>query len=190
LFWFLVPRQAEGPASPETADVVARTPDPAVLLAEKRLPVSAKGVSTDAATTASPPAAVQPPAKSVPARQLPLVFHPAGEKIRIFFDEAEAEPPPSAEPLLDAIAAQYRSLARGGATVRLTVTGHSDGRWGELDYTSGKRAEAVRNKLIARGIPARALRTQNLSNRQPLATTEDDPQNRRVEVSFSVARPS
>ena len=85
------------------------------------------------------------------------------------------------------------TLGRVAATVsisngdRLRIVGHSD-RSGPAAFnrqSSRKRAEAVRDFLAARGVPATAMSTLGLGEDQPLIATEDgvrEPQNRRVDI--------
>jgi outer membrane protein OmpA-like peptidoglycan-associated protein len=70
----------------------------------------------------------------------------------------------------------------------LTVIGHTDrvGSVKDNDALSLKRAERVRNDLIARGIAARDIYAAGRGEREPLVPTADEvpePRNRRVEIS-------
>jgi outer membrane protein OmpA-like peptidoglycan-associated protein len=70
------------------------------------------------------------------------------------------------------------------------IEGHTDSMGGD-DYNlalSQRRAEAVSNALIARGIPAGRVQTHGLGKTFPVATNDSASgrqQNRRVEVIFS-----
>lgn len=68
----------------------------------------------------------------------------------------------------------------------IAITGHTDntGRGRDNIDLSRKRAEAVRNALIQRGIPADGLRTKGVGAGQPIIGLDPaDPANRRIEFS-------
>lgn len=101
----------------------------------------------------------------------------------VFFDSSEAEISRDSSAVLERLLAEWR---RGGFT-RVRLVGHSD-RSGPAVANlrmSRDRAEAIRDWLLAQGMPATALQVQALGERQPIIPTEDgvrEPQNRRVEV--------
>ncbi|HZX31503.1 MAG TPA: OmpA family protein [Rhodocyclaceae bacterium] len=70
----------------------------------------------------------------------------------------------------------------------VVVVGHTD-RVGSLrtnDELSLKRAQSVREALIAAGVPAEVIEAYGRGEREPLVPTEDEvdePRNRRVEIS-------
>ncbi len=70
---------------------------------------------------------------------------------------------------------------------KLTVEGHTDSQ-GSDDYNarlSQRRADAVRDAIVARGYPRDLVRTQGLGEAQPVATndsSEGRANNRRVEI--------
>ena len=69
------------------------------------------------------------------------------------------------------------------------VIGHTD-RVGTLesnDALSAKRAEFIRDKLIAIGVPAARIESSGRGEREPLVPTDDEvaePRNRRVEIKI------
>lgn len=79
-------------------------------------------------------------------------------------------------------------IARRGVN-RIRVSGHTD-RWGSATYNVGRSdrmASAVRDHLVARGVPADKITTEAFGEQRPVADTPDgDPnaENRRVEVRF------
>lgn len=103
----------------------------------------------------------------------------------VFFPSGQAELGPDARRLLDGVAATYK-----GTTQRLEITGHTDTRGSAaVNATlSRARAEAVRGYLAARGIPARQLVVRYAGASRPMArgaSSEDNAQNRRVELSVA-----
>ena len=74
----------------------------------------------------------------------------------------------------------------------IAITGHTDASGpepGNLEL-SRDRAQAVREALMARGIPADGLRTRGLGSRSPVAGLEpDDAANRRIDFSVLATRP-
>ena len=85
-------------------------------------------------------------------------------------------------PLLDTVAQVMRDFP----DITVEVQGHTDDR-GRDDYNlrlSGERAEAVRQYLIQRGIPASRMTAQGYGETRPIASNRAAPgraQNRRVE---------
>jgi outer membrane protein OmpA-like peptidoglycan-associated protein len=77
--------------------------------------------------------------------------------------------------------------AKAGNRTRIELTGHTD-RSGSDQYNlalSTRRGEAVKQALIAQGIPASAISIISRGESQPLVPTADgvrEPQNRRVEI--------
>lgn len=74
----------------------------------------------------------------------------------------------------------------------IAVTGHTDASGpepGNLEL-SRERAEAVRNALVAQGIPSDGLRASGLGSRSPVSGLEPtDPANRRIEFSVIATQP-
>ncbi len=106
-----------------------------------------------------------------------------GEPWRIFFDWSEPEVRGDYDAALAAAAAQVK--ATPGAELRLD--GHSDrsGPAGANMVASLRRADAVRGRLVALGVPAAAIRIVPYGEQRPLVATEDgvrEVQNRRVDI--------
>jgi outer membrane protein OmpA-like peptidoglycan-associated protein len=99
------------------------------------------------------------------------------------FDFALARLRPEAYPVLDGLVAQLRERP-----IRILVVGHTDavGR-DEANMTLGQyRANAVRDYLVRRGVPADRIETDSNGERQPIATNETAAGrqlNRRVVIS-------
>jgi OOP family OmpA-OmpF porin len=84
--------------------------------------------------------------------------------------------------ILDLVAELIRERCSGKTIV---IEGHTD-VWGDPEYNrrlSERRAEAVKDYLVGRGVPAEQLRTEGLGEDQPLTTDpsrEAQALNRRV----------
>lgn len=81
-----------------------------------------------------------------------------------------------------------KSALAGRPAPEITVIGHTDrvGKVEANDALSRKRAETVRDVLVASGIKALSLDVAGRGEREPLVTTADEvdePRNRRVEIS-------
>ena len=104
---------------------------------------------------------------------------------RIFFDWNKPEIRGDYDAALATAAERFK--ATPGSVLRLS--GHSDrsGPAGANRAASRRRAEAVRARLVALGVPANSIRMIVLGEQQPLVPTEDgvrEVQNRRVEISI------
>ncbi|MET0155067.1 MAG: OmpA family protein [Rickettsiales bacterium] len=77
--------------------------------------------------------------------------------------------------------------------IRFEVTGHADrsGANAYNDKLSLQRAETVKKKLVAMGIPADLISVRAKGENEPLIPTDDgvrEPQNRRVEILYTVRK--
>ena len=76
-----------------------------------------------------------------------------------------------------------------GPDLTIAVAGHTDTS-GSAAYNLGlsaRRAEAVRQALVAGGVPADAIMTDSFGESDPLVPTPDgvrEPSNRRAEIRF------
>ena len=101
----------------------------------------------------------------------------------LFFDWGKPDVTGDAAAVIDQAAAAYRQRLGD----RLLIAGYTD-RSGSTSYNrlaSRRRAEAVRNELAKRGVPAKAMRVVAYGEEQPIVPTEDgvrEVQNRRVEI--------
>lgn len=135
----------------------------------------------DEPVTPEPPP--PPPPPEAPAAAERTVVIPV-DQIRFGFNEAVIEP--GFLPALDKAASEL--VAEPGT--RVVVEGHTDDVGSEAyNYELGlRRAEAVRDFLIARGVAANRLTVKSFGVRQPIAsnaTEEGRAKNRRVELHIT-----
>lgn len=108
-----------------------------------------------------------------------------GERLQVFFAFDSAQLTPESR---DAIAVAARDVKQSGSR-RVEVDGHTD-RAGPADYNerlSQARAQAVRQELLAEGVPAQRITTRAFGERAPAAPTPDgvaQPENRRTVIEF------
>ncbi len=106
----------------------------------------------------------------------------------VFFDWDKSLITAEAAQILDRAAEQY--AATGQTSVALA--GHAD-KSGKDDYNvrlSQRRADAVKAYLATKGVPDTSIVTEAFGESRPLVDTADgvrEPQNRRVEITFSGA---
>ena len=106
-----------------------------------------------------------------------------GEPLRIFFDWGKPELTRDAQAILGEALADYQRTPGS----RVEIAGHSD-RSGPAAHNIGasrRRADAARNWLVERGIPAGAIAVAAFGESRPIVPTEDgvrEAQNRRVEI--------
>lgn len=111
------------------------------------------------------------------------------QRTLVFFDWGKPEVGKDAAEQLEKVVSSYR--ARPG---RLLVTGHSDrsgSAAGNL-RSAALRAQAVVDYLVERGVPRSTMSVASLGEERPLIPTADgvrEPQNRRVEIVVSDAKP-
>jgi OmpA-OmpF porin, OOP family len=127
-----------------------------------------------------PPAAAAAPAVAVPPAA-PL----ANAVYFVFFDFDKYAITPAAQDILNTVV----SDARRTNANRLNVVGHTDtsGSPAYNQRLSERRATAVREALVQRGVPAGQIATRGLGESQPLIATGDgvrEPSNRRAEIRF------
>jgi len=124
------------------------------------------------------PAAVAPQPEAVAAEPpaLPRAF-------LVFFDWDRSDVTAEADAILNDAAA----YAKTTGAVRIASTGHAD-RSGSDKYNmalSMRRANAVKARLLALGVPENEISIDAKGEAEPLVPTEDgvrEPQNRRVEI--------
>jgi outer membrane protein OmpA-like peptidoglycan-associated protein len=156
------------------------------------LPSSAPVVSTPPTPTPSPEAAVEVPVSSTPSppsepqsreetHPRPASYALRGKVIEFYADSDALSA--KGRVALDAILPTLRSRP----TTRVEITGHTD-NLGSEDYNlalSQRRAEAVRQYLLAQGIAEEQLSTGAYGSSLPIAdnaTPEGRQRNRRAEV--------
>src|SRR6478735_4638033 len=109
----------------------------------------------------------------------------SGQPFRIFFDWGKPELTRDAQTILGEVVAAYQQQHPEG----VRVAAYTD-RSGSSDYNraaSKRRAEAVRDYLVAHGIPGGVITLVAYGENEPIVLTEDgvrEVQNRRAEISF------
>lgn len=120
----------------------------------------------------------------------PIVKNPkGGESLALYFEYDRAELHPRAQKQVEVIAA----LMKADPAKKLSIAGHTDEK-GADNYNVGlsqRRAEVVKQQLVALGVPADQIITSGLGKAQPLSPNKkadgtDDPEgrsrNRRAEI--------
>lgn len=103
------------------------------------------------------------------------------------FEESSAAIAPGSDLLLDEVTDALRPCL--GSII--AITGHTDSSGEEAANValSQERALAIRDALVARGIPADGMRARGVGSAQPVAGLDPtDPANRRIEFSV-LAKP-
>jgi len=135
----------------------------------------------------APVAAPPPPPPPPPLPPCPPAAVTPGPFL-VFFDWDKSAITAEAASILDRAAEQF--AATGQTSVALA--GHAD-KSGKDEYNvklSQRRADAVKAYLAGKGVPAAAVGTEAFGEGRPLVDTADgvrEPQNRRVEITFSGA---
>ena len=121
----------------------------------------------------------------------PVVIHEVRNMIQkkmagIEFDFSKADIRPESEKYLNQIAQSFIA----NPSYKIEIQGHtsSEGTYSFNMKLSNQRAEAVRNYLIKRGVPAAMLTTQGFGPNKPVssnATLEGRKRNRRVEFDIT-----
>lgn len=135
-------------------------------------------------TLAAPPAEVMPPVTAGDMPSGPMA--PEDAKYLVFFDFDSSRVDQGGASVLDSIAAE---VAKQNIS-SVNVIGHADTS-GSKKYNkrlSMKRANAVREGLLARGVNANLLMIDSRGEDELMVPTSDgvrEPANRRVEVTFT-----
>lgn len=131
-----------------------------------------------------PAPVVQPVATPAPPPPPPVVEPPALPRaFLVFFDFDRSDVTSEADAILNDAA----TYAKTTGAVRIGATGHAD-RAGSDAYNmalSMRRANAVKARLLALGVPESEISIDARGESDPLVPTEDgvrEPQNRRVEI--------
>ncbi len=106
----------------------------------------------------------------------------------VLFDTGAATLKPGADLSLDRLASYLKEHPQ----TKVLIEGHTDSRGSDAynDQLSARRADAVAQALLRRGVSSDALRTEGLGKAYPIASNDTPAgrqQNRRVEIVFSDA---
>lgn len=142
------------------------------------------------AEAAPPPPPPPPPPMAAPPPPLPPCPPAAVTPgpFLVFFDWDRSTITAEAAAILDRAAEQYMATGQ----TRVVLAGHAD-KSGPDDYNlklSQRRADAVKAYLAGKGVGSDAIATEAFGEGRPLVDTADgvrEPQNRRVEITFSGA---
>jgi OOP family OmpA-OmpF porin len=125
------------------------------------------------------PAAVTAPAPAAPAAAIAQAVY------MVFFDFDKSAITPAAQDILNTVIGDYRRTNQN----RVNVVGHTDtsGSPAYNQRLSERRASAVRDALVARGVPATQVTTRGVGEADLLIPTPDgvrEPANRRATIRF------
>lgn len=167
----------------EPGDDEVQSLEPPALAMTRQAPVQvldgdADGVDDGKDRCAATPSGVEVDEIGCP---LPVIFD--SRQLNFAFDSAEL--PDDAT----AVLATAVSFIADNPDAQFLVTGHTDARGTEAYNRdlSLRRARAVRDALVAQGVPVSKLRVRGEGESQPVATNETESgraRNRRVEVSL------
>jgi outer membrane protein OmpA-like peptidoglycan-associated protein len=107
----------------------------------------------------------------------------APSDVQVFFDDGSATLSDAANRKLD----QTVRLFRGGHPIMMYLTGYADSSGGEYPnlVLSGQRAQATKDALVARGIPADRLQLEAMGSSLPHDPNAPVPENnRRVVITW------
>lgn len=149
-------------------------------------PNTPKGVQVDDKGCPLPPAPPPPPPCKAPAtgERVSLAGCGTGDTITLHgvnFESNKAKMTPNATSIMDNVADELNTYA----AIHVEIDGHTDGKGSELynKKLSERRADAVRNYLLTKGISGDRLTTAGFGASQPIASNDTDDgreQNRRV----------
>ncbi len=133
----------------------------------------------------APPSAPAPPPPTAPAPPPPPPQVVAPLQLTAYFDTGSAEITPQAAGVIDAAAVRVQ---RDGAR-QILIVGHTDAQ-GDAAFNERlalRRAHAVVEALVARGVDRALIRIESLGEQRPRVASPDDapePLNRRVEITI------
>jgi outer membrane protein OmpA-like peptidoglycan-associated protein len=132
------------------------------------------------------------------SKQSPVHLLPSRSVTIDDFDSDQAVLKPAHQRTLDELARKLVDTITQSPDTFITITGHTDATDSEQHNTTlgQRRAEAVRDFLVSRGVPAEALHAASLGETMLKVNTQQaEPRNRRVEIdiherSFRIRIPS
>jgi OOP family OmpA-OmpF porin len=133
----------------------------------------------------NPPQAVLAPPPAPAPQPVAQSGSTAPDDVQVYFATGSAALNPEAQSQIDYTARLFRE----GNPFVMTVAGHTDSVGEDLPnlMLSARRAEAVKQALISRGIPAERLQTQALGQSDPAVPVGNDTaeaKNRRVRITW------
>jgi OOP family OmpA-OmpF porin len=177
------PAPFEGRANITAASAPAPAPEGAAPAAATAPGKSVAAATPPAAASSAPPLAAAPAPVNPPDCQTKINSLMGGDAVRFGFNDSEVSA--ASRPLLDAVA----DLARGCARYKVQITGHTDAT-GDAEYNaylSQRRAQAVRDYLVSRGVDPASLVAEGHGASQPTASNanaEGRAANRRIEIDL------
>lgn len=148
-------------------------------------PQAQQAPSSQGAQLSSEGSSAQQSSTAAPAEQSGSSQPQQAEAVLVYFDSGQAALDSTAQPLIDYTAQHYRQ----GQPAVLTVIGYTDNVGGTYPnlVLSARRAQSVKQALVARGIPAERIQIQALGESDPAVqagANTADAQNRRVRITF------
>ncbi|HNQ92963.1 MAG TPA: OmpA family protein [Alphaproteobacteria bacterium] len=134
-------------------------------------------------TTPPAPEEMMPPVSAAPAPMAPMA--PEDAKYLVFFDFDSSKVDAGGSSVLDSVAAEIKKQSISA----VNVVGYTDTS-GSKKYNkrlSAKRANAVREALVLRGVSADLLKVDSMGEENLMVPTADEvrePANRRTEITF------
>ena len=161
---------------------------PAEQQAERAARDVVAGGQANVTTAASAPLVQRQPLPGVTLRPSPLAARLIGSELLDGFALNSAALTEEHKGRLAILAITLQSLLREYPTGSVQITGHTDAS-GDEEFNQGlgqRRADAVRNALLDKGVPAAAVASVSAGESQLLIRTDrPEPRNRRVEVRFT-----
>ncbi len=134
-----------------------------------------------------PPAMEEPMAPIEPVAEAAPPMAPEDAMYLVFFDWDKATIGPGGQDVINAVADEI--MKRKDTLKKVNIVGHADTSGPDTynDKLSLRRANAVRDALIKRGVDAAVLNVASRGETEPLVQTADnvrEPANRRANISF------
>lgn len=135
----------------------------------------------------------EPPKTEAPTPPPAPVYEKITLSAKALFDFDKSDLKPAGREALDAVGEKIKS--KGASVVDIDIVGHTDSI-GSEEYNqalSMRRANAVRDYIVSKGVDGNIIDVSGEGESSPVAdnaTKEGRAQNRRVEVSIGVKAPS
>lgn len=170
------------PAEQQSPPLAQAEPLPEPVVAPEPAPAPAVVAIVETPKALDAPAATRVPVQA----DCKAEFSDILSKSRIVFGSDSAKISAESDAVLDQLAA----VAKHCASFKVTVEGHTDitGRTAHNRDLSQKRAEAVRDALVARGVARGGIAAKGFGSSKPIAKGDSEAaraQNRRIEMIVS-----